>query len=264
MRRVSIAPGTRSWCAGTTRRSASTGALTDPQLSARDAQAPLLTRDRAASASTGISDARSGDWRHRPGRRSAAAASLGRTERWCPPIVRRLISVGRPSSAPARRIAAGPHHQSRRLHRGGSRRGRARPRLHGQRHEPRHIARWAADHGVPLIHFSTDYVFDGSGTRPWREDDLDRPAQRLRREQARRRRGDPRQRAGPHLIVRTSWVYAAQGRNFLRTIARLAASVRSCGLSPTRSARRPRLPASPMPFRGFLRGHPTYPTYFPR
>ena len=37
------------------------------------------------------------------------------------------------------------------------------------------IARWAAARGVPLIHFSTDYVFDGSGERAWREDDQPRP-----------------------------------------------------------------------------------------
>src|SRR6185437_11429244 len=37
------------------------------------------------------------------------------------------------------------------------------------------IARWAADHRVPLIHYSTDYAFDGSGTRPWREDDQTGP-----------------------------------------------------------------------------------------
>jgi dTDP-4-dehydrorhamnose reductase len=86
---------------------------------------------------------------------------------------------------------------------------------------PGAIAQWAAGRGVPLIHFSTDYVFDGSGTRPWREDDPTGPlsaygASKLAGEQAVRAAG------GPHLIVRTSWVYAARGTNFLRTIARLA------------------------------------------
>ena len=84
------------------------------------------------------------------------------------------------------------------------------------------IARWAADHGIPLVHFSTDYVFDGSGTRPWREDDVAAPLNvygesKFAGEQAVAKAG------GAHLIVRTSWVYAAQGSNFLRTIARLAA-----------------------------------------
>jgi dTDP-4-dehydrorhamnose reductase len=83
------------------------------------------------------------------------------------------------------------------------------------------IARWAAARGAPLIHFSTDYVFDGTGTRPWREDDRPAPlsvygASKLAGEEAIRSSG------APHLIIRTSWVYAAMGTNFLRTIARLA------------------------------------------
>ena len=86
---------------------------------------------------------------------------------------------------------------------------------------PAAIARWAAAHGAPLIHFSTDYVFDGTGTRPWHEDDRPAPlsaygASKLAGEEAVRASG------APHLIIRTSWVYAAKGANFLRTIARLA------------------------------------------
>jgi dTDP-4-dehydrorhamnose reductase len=86
---------------------------------------------------------------------------------------------------------------------------------------PAVIARWAADHHVPLLHFSTDYVFDGSGNEPWREDSLTGPlsvygASKLAGERAIQAAN------GPHLIVRTSWVYAAKGVNFLRTIARLA------------------------------------------
>jgi dTDP-4-dehydrorhamnose reductase len=86
---------------------------------------------------------------------------------------------------------------------------------------PGAIAEWAAKRRVPVIHFSTDYVFDGSGTRPWHEDDRANPlsaygASKLAGDEAVRSAG------GPHLIVRTSWVYAAHGTNFLRTIARLA------------------------------------------
>jgi dTDP-4-dehydrorhamnose reductase len=86
---------------------------------------------------------------------------------------------------------------------------------------PGAMARWAASRGVPLIHFSTDYVFDGGGTRPWREDDATAPlsaygASKLAGEDAIRSAG------GPHLVIRTSWVYAATGANFLRTIARLS------------------------------------------
>jgi dTDP-4-dehydrorhamnose reductase len=83
------------------------------------------------------------------------------------------------------------------------------------------LARWAARRATLLVHFSTDYVFDGTGSRPWHEDDPTGPlsvygASKLAGEKAVRATG------GPHLVVRTSWVYAAQGTNFLRTIARLA------------------------------------------
>jgi dTDP-4-dehydrorhamnose reductase len=86
---------------------------------------------------------------------------------------------------------------------------------------PGEIARWAASKGVPLIHFSTDYVFSGAGEEPWREEDRPEPLSiygksKLAGEEAIRMAG------GAFLIVRTSWVYAANGKNFLRTIARLA------------------------------------------
>ncbi len=86
---------------------------------------------------------------------------------------------------------------------------------------PAAIAEWSAQHRVPLIHFSTDYVFDGSGDKPWREDSLTGPlsvygASKLAGDLAIDAAG------GPHLIARTSWVYAANGANFLRTIVRLA------------------------------------------
>jgi dTDP-4-dehydrorhamnose reductase len=83
------------------------------------------------------------------------------------------------------------------------------------------MAHWAAAHAVPLIHFSTDYVFDGSGVKAWREDDPAHPlsaygASKLAGERAIQAAG------GCFLIVRTSWVYAARGSNFLRTMVRLA------------------------------------------
>ena len=86
---------------------------------------------------------------------------------------------------------------------------------------PAMIAQWAALHGVPLIHFSTDYVFNGTGDRAWREDDAAQPlsvygSSKLAGENAVRAAG------GTSLIIRTSWVYAAQGANFLRAISHLA------------------------------------------
>lgn len=86
---------------------------------------------------------------------------------------------------------------------------------------PGALAAWAARSNVPLIHFSTDYVFDGSGERPWCEEDLPSPlstygASKLAGEAA------IRAAAGTHLIIRTSWVYANTSSNFMLTIARLA------------------------------------------
>jgi dTDP-4-dehydrorhamnose reductase len=86
---------------------------------------------------------------------------------------------------------------------------------------PRAMALWANSRKVPLLHFSTDYVFDGSGERPWREDDPTNPlsvygASKLAGEIAIRESG------ASHLIVRTSWVYASKGKNFLNTVIRLA------------------------------------------
>ena len=84
------------------------------------------------------------------------------------------------------------------------------------------IARWCAAAGVPLVHYSTDYVFDGQGTRPYREGDASAPlgvygASKLAGEEAIREAG------GRHLIFRTAWVYASHSANFLRTMLRVGA-----------------------------------------
>ncbi|MEL3953604.1 dTDP-4-dehydrorhamnose reductase [Stenotrophomonas bentonitica] len=84
------------------------------------------------------------------------------------------------------------------------------------------LAQWCAQAGVPLVHYSTDYVFEGQGTRPYREDDATAPlgvygASKLAGEQAIRAAG------GRHLIFRTAWVYASHSANFLRTMLRVGA-----------------------------------------
>ncbi|MBS0511823.1 MAG: dTDP-4-dehydrorhamnose reductase [Proteobacteria bacterium] len=86
----------------------------------------------------------------------------------------------------------------------------------------RRLAVEAAVSRTWLLHYSTDYVFDGSGDRPWREDDATAPisvygSTKLAGEEAIRASGCR------HLILRTSWVYAARGGNFARTMLRLAA-----------------------------------------
>jgi len=83
------------------------------------------------------------------------------------------------------------------------------------------VAKAAQEIGALMVHYSTDYVFDGSGSKPWREDDATRPlsvygATKLEGEQL------VAQNCARHLIFRTSWVYAARGGNFAKTMLRLA------------------------------------------
>lgn len=86
---------------------------------------------------------------------------------------------------------------------------------------PGAIAQACAATGALLLHYSTDYVFDGSASRPYREDDATAPlgvygASKLAGEEAIRASGVR------HAILRTAWVYAAHGKNFLHTMLRLA------------------------------------------
>ncbi len=82
------------------------------------------------------------------------------------------------------------------------------------------LAQEAAKLGALLVHYSTDYVFDGSGTQPWREDDATGPLSVYGQTKLDGERLV--QAACPnHLIFRTSWVYAARGGNFAKTMLRL-------------------------------------------
>ena len=82
---------------------------------------------------------------------------------------------------------------------------------------------------IPLIHFSTDYVFDGTSQKPYREDDPTGPmgvyaASKLRGEEL------IREADIPHWILRTAWVYGRHGQNFLKTMLRLMAEREDLGI----------------------------------
>lgn len=86
---------------------------------------------------------------------------------------------------------------------------------------PKVLAESAKHCGAWLLHYSTDYVFDGSGDQAWQEDAIVNPLSvygqsKLAGEQAIQASGCK------HLIFRTSWVYAAKGNNFAKTMLRLA------------------------------------------
>lgn len=82
------------------------------------------------------------------------------------------------------------------------------------------LAQRCADAGATLVHFSTDYVFDGHGTAPYPVDHPRAPLNAYGRSKAVGEEEIERV-GGPHLIVRTSWLYAPWGANFVRTMARL-------------------------------------------
>jgi dTDP-4-dehydrorhamnose reductase len=83
------------------------------------------------------------------------------------------------------------------------------------------LAEAAVKVGAWIFHYSTDYVFDGSGNRPWSEEDATGPLSVYGRTKL---EGEQRIKAvcDAHLILRTSWVYSARGGNFAKTMLRLA------------------------------------------
>jgi dTDP-4-dehydrorhamnose reductase len=87
---------------------------------------------------------------------------------------------------------------------------------------PAALAQAAAQIGALLVHYSTDYVFNGQGDQPWQEDDATGPLSVYGQT---KREGEQAIVASgcAHLIFRTSWVYAARGGNFAKTMLRLAA-----------------------------------------
>ncbi len=86
---------------------------------------------------------------------------------------------------------------------------------------PGAMAQKCADLGIPLVHLSTDYVFDGSGESPWHPDDSPAPLGVYGRTKLAGERAVAQAR-GPHAILRTSWVFSAHGGNFVRTMLRLS------------------------------------------
>jgi dTDP-4-dehydrorhamnose reductase len=87
---------------------------------------------------------------------------------------------------------------------------------------PRFLARACAKSRIPLIHLSTDYVFDGRKTRPYDEVDVANP---LSVYGASKAHGESavRSELEDHVIIRTSWVFSAIGHNFVRSMLRLGA-----------------------------------------
>ena len=85
---------------------------------------------------------------------------------------------------------------------------------------PSNLARACRELGIPLVHISTDYVFDGKANRPYREDDPVNPIGIYGQSKCEGEKA-VRSQIREHLIIRTSWLYGVHGHNFVKTIFRL-------------------------------------------
>jgi dTDP-4-dehydrorhamnose reductase len=83
------------------------------------------------------------------------------------------------------------------------------------------LAQWCFEKGIPLIHYSTDYVFSGEGIAPWKEADSVNPPNVYGKTKLQGEEKIAEASHGKWLIFRTSWVYDANGKNFFRTMLRL-------------------------------------------
>ncbi len=88
---------------------------------------------------------------------------------------------------------------------------------------PTAMAQACAAKGIPLVHISTDYVFDGSGDAPWQTEDAPAPIGAYGRSKLAGEDGI-RAAGGSYAILRTSWVFSAHGNNFVKTMLRLGES----------------------------------------
>lgn len=86
---------------------------------------------------------------------------------------------------------------------------------------PTAMAKACAELGIPFVHISTDYVFDGSGDTPWQPDDVTDPQNAYGRSKLVGEIGI-RASGAVHAILRTSWVVSAHGANFVKTMLRLS------------------------------------------